>query len=101
METMPKTISKTVQRRQIKRLKPHHLEILTRYSQGQHQNMIAKEMGIGEPWLSVIINSPVFQEALEKRFQEREQELIERIAEENSRRLASLEAGMRYGSRCQ
>jgi FixJ family two-component response regulator len=48
-------------------LKARHYEILARLVKGESQRQIAKEMDIGEPRLSVIVNSPVFQDELNKR----------------------------------
>ena len=85
-----KTISKTVQRRQLKRLRPKHYEIITRMFMGQKQKQIAKDMGIGYQRLSVIVNSPVFQEEVSKRLQVREEEVITRIREQEKRRWESI-----------
>ena len=92
-----KPLSKTVQRRQLKRMRPRHYEILTRYSRGQNQRTIAAAMGIGEQWLSVLINSPVFQEELRKRWEGEEQARIKRLAEREQKRIDAVANMMRYG----
>ena len=92
-----KSLSKTVQRRQLKRMRPRHYEILTRYSRGQNQRTIAAAMGIGEQWLSVLINSPVFQEELRKRWEVEEQARIKRLAEREQKRIDAVANMMRYG----
>ena len=92
-----KPLSKTVQRRQLKRMRPRHYEILTRYSRGQNQRTIAAAMGIGEQWLSVLINSPVFQEELRKRWEVEEQARIKRLAEREQKRIDAVANMMRYG----
>ena len=80
MNTISKKRSKTVQQRQLKRLTPRHYEILIRYAKGQRQRQIAKEMNLGEQWLSVVINSPVFQEELHKLLREDEAEFLKRLS---------------------
>lgn len=60
-------LSKTVRERQLKKLSPLHHEIAERLIAGQSPKDIAKEMGIGKPWLSVVMNSPLFIDHLEKR----------------------------------
>lgn len=97
MSPIPKPLSKTVQKRQIKRMKPKHYEILVRYSEGHRQRRIAQEMGIGEQWLSVIINSPIFQEELQKRWEPFEEELVKRLAERERRHIDALAHMMRTG----
>ena len=97
MSTYSKPLSKTVQERQIKRLRPRHHEILTRYSRGQNQRRIAKEMGIGEQRLSVLINSPIFQEELRRRWEVEEQAIIQRLNEREERRIEAVTGMMRYG----
>jgi hypothetical protein len=54
---------------------------------GQHQKLIAREMGIGEQRLSVITNSPLFQEELQKRLREEDEEIIQRIIEADRKRI--------------
>jgi len=54
-------------------------------------------MGVGEQWLSVIINSPVFQEELRKRWEVEEQALIKRLAEREQKRIDAVANMMRYG----
>jgi DNA-binding NarL/FixJ family response regulator len=73
----PRQISKTVQQRQLKRMRPRRYEILIRLLNGQSQRKIARELGLGEQRVSVIINSPVFQEELRKRWEVREQAIIQ------------------------
>src|SRR5215467_3707797 len=97
MNTFSKSISKTVQQRQLKRLRPRHHEIIARMFMGQSQRQIAKEMSIGEQRLSVIINSPVFQEEVKKRMQAREDEVIKRLRDKEQRRLEALTNMMRNG----
>jgi hypothetical protein len=63
---------------------------------GQRLGEIARKMGIGPQWVSVVINSPVALAEMERRLQEQEQRLLEKISEEQSRRLASQVAAMRY-----
>ena len=89
MNTISKPVSKTVQRRQLKRLKPRHYEILARIVKGESQRQIAKEMKIGEPWLSVMINSPIFQEELNKRLRVREAEALKPLNEKRATPIAS------------
>jgi hypothetical protein len=54
-------------------------------------------MGIGEQWLSVIMNSPVFQEELRKRLEVEEGALVKRLAEQETRRIEALSNMMRDG----
>jgi len=97
MSTISKPLSKTVQQRQLKRMKPRHYEILLRLLNGQSQKKIASEMGLGEQRLSVIINSPVFHEELRKRWEVREQAIIQRFKEREERRIEAATAMMRDG----
>ncbi len=69
----PTRLSKPVRARKLRKLSPRHYQILVRYLMGQSQRQIAGEMGIGEQWLSVIVNSVVFQKVVEKWVQDREQ----------------------------
>jgi len=95
MNGISKPISKTVQRRQLKRLRPRHYEILARVLKGQSQRQIAKEMRIGEPWLSVMINSPVFQQELNKRLRLREDEMLKPLNEKKGKPIVSSNPGQR------
>jgi len=54
-------------------------------------------MGIGEQRLSVVINSPVFQKELRKRWEVQEQAIIQRLKEREERRIEAVTAMMRYG----
>lgn len=85
---MHKPLSKTVRERQLKRLKPRHYEVLTRYVHGQPARQISAEMGIGEQRLSVIINSPLFQEALQERLREQDEAIVRRIYAADVKRMA-------------
>jgi hypothetical protein len=67
--------SDTVQQRQIRRLSARHLEIIERLLVGQDHKRIAQELGLGEQWLSVIVNSPLFIKELAKRLSERSREI--------------------------
>lgn len=93
----PRQISKTVQQRQLKRMSPRHYETLIRLLNGQSHRKIARELGLGEQRLSVIINSPVFQEELRKRWEVREQTIIQRFRERETRRIEAVTAMMRDG----
>jgi len=93
----PRQISKTVQQWQLKRMRPRHYEILIRLLNGRSQRKIARELGLGEQRLSVIINSPVFQEELRKRWEVREQTIIQRFRERETRRIEAVTAMMRDG----
>jgi hypothetical protein len=67
--------SDTVQQRQLRRLSPRHLEIIERLLVGQDHKQIARELGLGEQWLSVVVNSPLFVKELAKRLSERSKEI--------------------------
>ena len=67
--------SKTVHERQIKKLSARHYEIIDLLLVGSRPRDIAKEFGIGRQWLSVIMNSPIFLEELNKQLTERFQEV--------------------------
>lgn len=97
MDRISKRLSKTVQQRQLKKLRPIHHEILTRYLKGQRLGKISSAVGIGRQWLSVIINSPVSQDELETKFQKREQEVIKSLSGRRARVLEGLRDRMRYG----
>lgn len=67
--------SKTVHERQIKKLSARHYEIMELLLAGTRPGDIARAFGIGRQWLSVIMNSPVFLEEMNKRLTERFQEI--------------------------
>jgi hypothetical protein len=67
--------SKTVHERQIKKLSSRHYQIMELLLAGTRPRDIAKVFGIGRQWLSVIMNSPVFLEEMNKRLTERFQEI--------------------------
>ena len=98
MKNMGKQFSKTVQERQLKRLRPRHYEILVRYMKGQRQRQIAREMKVGEQWVSVVINSPVFQAELQKRLREEEDAVVKRMGERELKRLDAIARVMRGDS---
>jgi len=83
--------SKTVQERQIKQLSARHYEIMELLLAGTRPRDIAKTFGIGRQWLSVIMNSPVFLEEMNKRLTERFQEIgklkAERVIDKLEREL--------------
>jgi hypothetical protein len=91
----PRHISRSVQQRQIKKLRPRHYEIMTRMLQYQSLRTISREMGINESWASVVVNSPVFQEELERRLEIQEQAVIEKLKEKEEQRLEQLARLMR------
>ena len=88
MNGLSKPISKTVQTRQLKRLKPRHYEILARVVKGQSQRQIVKEMCLDEPWLSIVTNSPIFQEQLNQRLRLRESEALKPLNEKKAKPVA-------------
>jgi hypothetical protein len=90
-----KPLSRSVQQRQIKKLRPRHYEIMTRLLQYQSLREISREMGINESWASVVVNSPVFQEELDRRLEIQEQAVIEKLKEKEERRLEQLVRLMR------
>src|SRR5262249_20591715 len=77
------------------RLRPRHYEILARVVKGESQTQIARDMGIGEPWLSVMINSPLFQEELNKRLRLREEEMLKPLNEKKAKPIVSPNTGQR------
>src|SRR5262249_38712321 len=97
MDSFSKPISKTVQRRQLKRLKPRHHEIIARMFMGQNQRKMAKAMRIEGQQLSGINNSPVVKEEVKKRMQAREDEVIKRLRDKEQRRLEAVTNMMRNG----
>jgi hypothetical protein len=90
-----KPLSRSVQQRQIKKLRPRHYEIMTRLLQYQSLRTISREMGINESWASVVVNSPVFQEELERRLEQQEKAVIEKLKDKEERRLGQLARLMR------
>jgi hypothetical protein len=91
----PRHLSKSVRERQIKKLRPRHYEIMTRLLQYQSLRAISREMGINESWASVVVNSPVFQEELDRRLEQQEKAVIEKLREREERRLEQLARLMR------
>src|SRR5262245_33064832 len=90
--------SKTVQERQIKKLSARHHEIIERLLLGHRPKDIAKEMRLGRQWLSVIMNSPTFVQALEDRLRGRSKEidsLIVGIATDQAEREMAIRAKLR------
>ena len=75
-----RSLSRTLQNRQLKRMSARHREILSRHSQGPTQRTIASEMGLSES-CSIVVNSPIFQNELQKLFENNKQRLAKLIAE--------------------
>src|SRR5262249_41678420 len=67
--------SKTVHERQIKKLSARHYQIIDMLLAGSRPRDITRAFGIGRQWLSVIINSPVFLEEMNKRLTQRFEEI--------------------------
>lgn len=88
-------LSKTVRERQLRRLKPRHYEVLIRHLHGQTLREISAGIGIGEQRLSVIINSPLFQEELRVRLREQEEEIVRQIVEQDRKRIQAFSMGVR------
>jgi hypothetical protein len=72
---MSKTPSKTVCERQIRRLSARHHEIIELLLAGYRPRDIAETFEMGRQWLSVIMNSPVFLNELNRRLDQRFQEI--------------------------
>lgn len=98
MSNIGKQFSKTVQERQLKQLRPRHYEILLRYMKGQRQRQIARQMKVGEQWVSAVINSPLFQAELQKRLREEEDAVVKRMGERELKRLDAIARVMRGDS---
>ncbi len=79
MNKIPDPLSRTVRERQLKCLKPRHIEILRRILVGQRQVDIAREMGIGPQRLSVIMHSPLFVAELDRLMDETDRTVMEKI----------------------
>jgi hypothetical protein len=97
-----KPLSKSVQKRQIKKLSARHYEIIEHLMLGERPSEIAAKLGIGRPQLSIIMNSPLFIETLKTRLMQISNEVtrltLERCADDVERRMemhAKLEAAAR------
>ena len=82
--------------RQIKKLRPRHYEIVIRYLQGQKLTQIARDMELDVSWVSIVVNSPIFQEEIERRLNSDEQKVMEKLRGEPERELEALARAMRY-----
>jgi hypothetical protein len=97
MKTTQKPLSKTVQQRQLRRMRPRHYEILARYMEGHTPQGISSEMQIGQQRLSVIVNSPIFQKEFRRLRQAEEKKLlVDHIVENMSRRASIPPAEARH-----
>jgi hypothetical protein len=67
------TPSKSVMERGLKHLRPIHKTIAWMLATGSRQCDIAKELGFNQSRLSLIVNSPLFKEELEKAERERDE----------------------------
>lgn len=74
--------------RPLKRLKPMHWEIIRRLVLGATQREIARDMGLNEARLSIIVNSPLFQIELKKAQKRRDEQLAEELSGRIYKKLA-------------
>jgi hypothetical protein len=86
-----KFLSKSVQKRQIKKLSARHYQVIEHLILGERPAEIAEKLGIGRPQLSIIMNSPLFIETLKTRRTQISDEVtrltLERCADDVERRI--------------
>jgi hypothetical protein len=86
-----KLLSRSVQQRQIKKLSARHHEIIERLILGQRPLQISQDLGIGRPWISIAMNSPLFQQSLQRRLSQISEQItcltLERCSADAQRRL--------------
>ena len=67
------TPSKSVSKRGLKHLRPIHRTIAWMLTTGSRQCDVARELGLNQSRLSLIVNSPLFKEELEKAEKQRDE----------------------------
>lgn len=88
MGQIPQTLSRSVERYGLGYIRPRHNEIARRLVCGQKQIDIARQMGLDDGRLSIIVNSPLFKVVLAKLSKLRDEQAVD--IQEELRELAPI-----------